>query len=71
MKVKALLSMLSRIPFKVLEVKMSRLLLSSLLVALVAGLTMLACVPIEDERLPDIGAEMRITNDPESKYDPR
>ena len=50
---------------------MSRLLLSSLLVALVAGLTLLACVPIEDERLPDIGDEMRITNDPESSYDPR
>jgi len=49
---------------------MSRLLLSSLFVALVAGLTLLACVPIEDELLPNIGDEMRITNDPEPNYDP-
>jgi hypothetical protein len=49
---------------------MSRLLLSSALVALVAGLTLLACVPIEDELLPNIGDEMRITNDPEPNYDP-
>jgi len=49
---------------------MSRLLLSSVLVALMVGLTLLACVPIEDELLPNIGDEMRITNDPEPNYDP-
>jgi hypothetical protein len=40
------------------------------LVALVFGLTLLACIPIEDELLPNIGDEMRITNDPEPNYDP-
>lgn len=49
---------------------MSRLVLSSVLVALVVGLTLLACVPIEDELLPNIGDEMRITDDPEPNYDP-
>ncbi len=49
---------------------MSRLLLSSVLVALMAGLTLLACIPIEDELLPNIGDEIRITNDPEPNYDP-
>ncbi len=71
MKVKALLSVLSRSLFKVLEVKMSRLLLSSVLVALVAGLTLLACVvPLEPAMMPEIGDEYQVTEGTTSYYDP-
>ena len=71
MKVKALLSGLSRSLFKVLEVKMSRLLLSSVLIALVAGLTLLACVvPLEPEWIPNIGDELQITEGSVSYFDP-
>ena len=51
---------------------MSRLLLSSVLVALVAGLTLLACIPdpVEEEWLGKVGDEFRITDDAVEQHDP-
>ncbi|MCD4733605.1 hypothetical protein K8R78_05150 [bacterium] len=50
---------------------MSRLLLSSVLVALVAGLTLLACVPIEDGKwLGEVGDEFQVTDDTVVQHDP-
>ncbi len=51
---------------------MSRLLLSSVLVALVAGLTLLACIPdpVETEWLGKVGDEFQITDDAVEQHDP-
>jgi len=50
---------------------MSRLLLSSVLVALVFGLTLLACVvPLEPAMMPEIGDEYQVTEGTTSYYDP-
>jgi len=52
---------------------MSRLLLSSVLVALVAGLTLLACIPDpveEPEWLGEVGDEFQITDDAIVQHDP-
>ncbi len=51
---------------------MSRLLLSSVLVALVFGLTLLACIPdpVEEEWLGKVGDEFRITDDAVEEHDP-
>jgi|GEM_PF-6514244 len=49
---------------------MSRLLLSSVLVALVFGLTLLVCIPIESEWMGNVGDEFQITDDAVVQHDP-